>query len=111
MLHDKKSDTFFLSTGAPANARYKFVRCTPNSNQANCVTYQSPEVTWSPDLPAKMPASKVYIIVQIHRSGSILTRTAGANVVVNGSTGPNCNADNNRQVSNPQCFATNARDQ
>ncbi|CAG05688.1 unnamed protein product [Tetraodon nigroviridis] len=43
--------------GAPRNARYMFVRCSPDGDQANCVTQQTPEMTWSPDLPAKLPAS------------------------------------------------------
>ncbi|XP_070759577.1 serglycin [Enoplosus armatus] len=43
--------------GAPRTAVYKFVRCNPEGNQANCLTQQSPEMAWSPDLPAKLPAS------------------------------------------------------
>ncbi|CAK6964047.1 serglycin [Scomber scombrus] len=43
--------------GAPTGATYKFVKCNPDGDQANCVTYQSPEMAWSPDLPAKLPAS------------------------------------------------------
>ncbi|KAM9366933.1 serglycin [Symphorus nematophorus] len=43
--------------GAPRKAVYKFVRCNPEGDQANCVTHQSPEMEWSPDLPAKLPAS------------------------------------------------------
>ncbi|KAA8595526.1 hypothetical protein FQN60_010817 [Etheostoma spectabile] len=43
--------------GAPRTAVYKFVRCIPKADQANCVTQQSPEMAWSPDLPAKLPAS------------------------------------------------------
>ncbi|XP_044051913.1 serglycin [Siniperca chuatsi] len=43
--------------GAPKTAAYKFVRCNPEGNQANCRTHQSPEMAWSPDLPAKLPAS------------------------------------------------------
>ncbi|XP_041834116.1 serglycin [Melanotaenia boesemani] len=43
--------------GAPRKAVYKFVRCNPEGDQANCVTQQSPEMPWSPDLPAKLPAS------------------------------------------------------
>ncbi|XP_045889636.1 serglycin [Micropterus dolomieu] len=43
--------------GAPRTAVYKFVRCNPEGDQANCVTQQSPEMAWSPDLPAKLPAS------------------------------------------------------
>uniref|UniRef100_A0A3Q4GFI0 Uncharacterized protein n=1 Tax=Neolamprologus brichardi TaxID=32507 RepID=A0A3Q4GFI0_NEOBR len=34
-----------------------FVRCNPDGDQANCVTQQSPEMEWSPDLPSKLPAS------------------------------------------------------
>lgn len=36
---------------------YKFVKCNPEGDQANCVTQQTPEMPWSPDLPAKLPAS------------------------------------------------------
>ncbi|XP_070692366.1 serglycin [Pempheris klunzingeri] len=43
--------------GAPRTAVYKFVRCNPEGDQANCVTHQSPEMAWSTDLPAKLPAS------------------------------------------------------
>lgn len=43
--------------GAPRTAVYKFVRCNPEGDQANCVTHQSPEMEWSPDLPSKLPAS------------------------------------------------------
>ncbi|XP_035855295.1 serglycin [Sander lucioperca] len=43
--------------GAPRTAVYKFVRCNPKGDQANCVTQQSQEMAWSPDLPAKLPAS------------------------------------------------------
>lgn len=43
--------------GAPRTAVYKFVRCNPEGDQANCVIQQSPEMTWSPELPAKLPAS------------------------------------------------------
>ncbi|KAM7423958.1 hypothetical protein PAMA_000356 [Pampus argenteus] len=43
--------------GAPRTAVYKFVRCNPKDDQANCVTHQTPEMTWSPDLPAKLPAA------------------------------------------------------
>uniref|UniRef100_A0A8C9ZK67 Uncharacterized protein n=1 Tax=Sander lucioperca TaxID=283035 RepID=A0A8C9ZK67_SANLU len=48
---------FSLSLGAPRTAVYKFVRCNPKGDQANCVTQQSQEMAWSPDLPAKLPAS------------------------------------------------------
>ncbi|XP_068430428.1 serglycin [Clinocottus analis] len=43
--------------GAPRTAVYKFVKCNPEGNQVNCVTQQSPKMAWSPDLPAKLPAS------------------------------------------------------
>ncbi|GLD49032.1 uncharacterized protein AKAME5_002737700 [Lates japonicus] len=43
--------------GAPRTAVYKFVRCNPEGGKANCVTQQSAEMAWSPDLPAKLPAS------------------------------------------------------
>ncbi|XP_056237269.1 serglycin [Seriola aureovittata] len=43
--------------GAPRTAVYKFVRCNPKGDQANCVTQQSPEMAWNPDLPGKLPAS------------------------------------------------------
>uniref|UniRef100_A0A3B4VH32 Uncharacterized protein n=1 Tax=Seriola dumerili TaxID=41447 RepID=A0A3B4VH32_SERDU len=49
--------TLFLSPGAPTTAVYKFVRCNPEGDQANCVTQQSPEMAWNPDLPGKLPAS------------------------------------------------------
>uniref|UniRef100_A0A3P8P521 Uncharacterized protein n=1 Tax=Astatotilapia calliptera TaxID=8154 RepID=A0A3P8P521_ASTCA len=42
---------------APRTAVYKFMRCNPDGDQANCVTQQSPEMEWSPDLPSKLPAS------------------------------------------------------
>uniref|UniRef100_A0A3Q3EWQ0 Uncharacterized protein n=1 Tax=Labrus bergylta TaxID=56723 RepID=A0A3Q3EWQ0_9LABR len=50
---------FFLAfmKGAPRTAVYKFVRCNPEGGQANCVTQQSPEMTWSPELPVKLLAS------------------------------------------------------
>uniref|UniRef100_A0A671Y6I2 Uncharacterized protein n=1 Tax=Sparus aurata TaxID=8175 RepID=A0A671Y6I2_SPAAU len=35
---------FFLSPGAPKTAVYKYVRCNPEGDQANCVTLQSPEM-------------------------------------------------------------------
>ncbi|XP_047436030.1 serglycin [Mugil cephalus] len=44
-------------TGAPRTAVYKFVRCNPEGDQSNCVTQQSQEMPWSPDLPSKLPAS------------------------------------------------------
>ncbi|XP_034536607.1 serglycin [Notolabrus celidotus] len=43
--------------GAPRTAVYKFLRCNPEGDQANCVTQQSPEMAWSPELPAKLPSS------------------------------------------------------
>ncbi|XP_012775070.1 serglycin isoform X1 [Maylandia zebra] len=43
--------------GAPRTAVYKFMRCNPDGDQANCVTQQSPEMEWNPDLPSKLPAS------------------------------------------------------
>ncbi|XP_049893655.1 serglycin isoform X2 [Epinephelus moara] len=43
--------------GAPTTAVYKFVRCNPEGDQANCVTQKSTEMAWSPDLPAKLPAA------------------------------------------------------
>uniref|UniRef100_A0A1A8H8D6 Serglycin n=1 Tax=Nothobranchius korthausae TaxID=1143690 RepID=A0A1A8H8D6_9TELE len=43
--------------GAPTTAKYQFVRCSPEGGQANCVTYQSSDIPWSPDLPKKLPAS------------------------------------------------------
>nr|XP_046240569.1 serglycin [Scatophagus argus] len=43
--------------GAPTTAVYKFVRCNPEGDQANCVTLQSPKMAWSPELPSKLPAS------------------------------------------------------
>ncbi|KAM8894771.1 serglycin [Spinachia spinachia] len=48
---------FQHGTGAPRNAVYKFVKCNPEGDQANCVTQQSASMAWSPDLPAKLPAS------------------------------------------------------
>uniref|UniRef100_A0AAQ4RY07 Prolactin receptor n=1 Tax=Gasterosteus aculeatus aculeatus TaxID=481459 RepID=A0AAQ4RY07_GASAC len=36
---------------APRKAVYKFVKCNPEGDQANCVTQQSPSMAWSPDLP------------------------------------------------------------
>uniref|UniRef100_A0A3B3UAA1 Uncharacterized protein n=1 Tax=Poecilia latipinna TaxID=48699 RepID=A0A3B3UAA1_9TELE len=43
--------------GAPSTAVYKFLRCNPADGQANCVTQQSAEMPWSPELPSKLPAS------------------------------------------------------
>ncbi|XP_035992283.1 serglycin [Fundulus heteroclitus] len=43
--------------GAPMTAVYKFLRCNPEGGKANCVTQQTPEMPWSPDLPSKLPAS------------------------------------------------------
>ncbi|XP_068587136.1 serglycin [Cebidichthys violaceus] len=48
---------FHNGKGAPRTAVYKFVKCNPEGDQANCVTQQSPKMAWSPDLPAKLPAS------------------------------------------------------
>ncbi|XP_057710209.1 serglycin [Corythoichthys intestinalis] len=45
--------------GAPTTAVYNFVRCQPRGNNANCVTQQSPQMEWSPDLPIKLPPSTV----------------------------------------------------
>lgn len=42
--------------GAPT-AAYKFVKCNPEGNQANCITHQSANLEWSPDLPARLPAT------------------------------------------------------
>ncbi|XP_030578369.1 serglycin isoform X2 [Archocentrus centrarchus] len=47
----------YNANGAPRTAVYKFVKCSPDGDQANCVTQQSPEMEWSPDLPSKLPAS------------------------------------------------------
>ncbi|XP_072769426.1 serglycin [Nerophis lumbriciformis] len=41
----------------PKTAVYKFIKCRPESDRANCVTQQGPEMEWSPDLPSKLPAS------------------------------------------------------
>ncbi|XP_051800976.1 serglycin [Acanthochromis polyacanthus] len=43
--------------GAPSTAVYKFVKCNPEGGEANCVIQQTPKMAWSPDLPAKLPAS------------------------------------------------------
>ncbi|XP_011490480.1 uncharacterized protein LOC101156394 [Oryzias latipes] len=43
--------------GTPTTAVYKFVRCNPNGDQANCVVQQTPKMPWSPELPSKLPAS------------------------------------------------------
>ncbi|XP_072236491.1 serglycin [Leuresthes tenuis] len=48
--------------GAPTTAVYKFVRCNPVGDQANCVTLQSPPMPWSSDLPSKLPASAAQYI-------------------------------------------------
>nr|XP_057945098.1 serglycin-like [Doryrhamphus excisus] len=45
--------------GVPRTAAYKFVKCRPDDDGANCVTHQSPEMEWSPELPTKLPASTV----------------------------------------------------
>ncbi|XP_054468333.1 serglycin-like [Anoplopoma fimbria] len=44
------------SKGAPSTAEYKFVKCNPEGDKANCVTQKSPIMAWTPDLPAKLPA-------------------------------------------------------
>uniref|UniRef100_A0A3B3XCQ8 Uncharacterized protein n=1 Tax=Poecilia mexicana TaxID=48701 RepID=A0A3B3XCQ8_9TELE len=36
---------------------FYFLRCNPAGGQANCVTQQSAEMPWSPELPSKLPAS------------------------------------------------------
>lgn len=46
-----------MSLGAPTTAVYKFVKCNPEGNQANCVTQESPVMEWTPDLPNKLPAA------------------------------------------------------
>ncbi|KAM9816648.1 serglycin [Neosynchiropus ocellatus] len=46
-------------TGAPRKARYNYVKCNPDGDQANCVTYQSAEINWTPELPSKLPAFTV----------------------------------------------------
>ncbi|XP_040059410.2 serglycin [Gasterosteus aculeatus] len=48
---------FQNADGEPRKAVYKFVKCNPEGDQANCVTQQSPSMAWSPDLPAKLPAA------------------------------------------------------
>ncbi|KAK2854157.1 hypothetical protein Q5P01_006818 [Channa striata] len=44
--------------GAPTTAVYKLVKCNPKDGQANCVTHQSAEMEWSPDLPGKLSAAE-----------------------------------------------------
>ncbi|PWA17218.1 hypothetical protein CCH79_00010515 [Gambusia affinis] len=51
-IHNK-----YCQTGAPRTASYKFLRCNPADGQANCVTQQSAQMPWSPELPSKLPAS------------------------------------------------------
>ncbi|KAK5873842.1 hypothetical protein PBY51_018845 [Eleginops maclovinus] len=43
--------------GAPRTAVYKFVKCNPEGDQANCVTQRGPEMSWTPELPNKLPAA------------------------------------------------------
>ncbi|XP_042356219.1 LOW QUALITY PROTEIN: serglycin [Plectropomus leopardus] len=43
--------------GAPRTAVYKFVKCNPEGDKANCITQKTPEMAWTPDLPAKLLAS------------------------------------------------------
>ncbi|XP_054626754.1 serglycin [Dunckerocampus dactyliophorus] len=43
--------------GVPRTAAYKFVKCRPDGDRANCVAHQSPEMEWTPELPTKLPAS------------------------------------------------------
>ncbi|XP_072321109.1 serglycin [Eucyclogobius newberryi] len=43
--------------GAPSTAVYKFVKCNPEGDQANCITHQTANMEWSQDLPTKLPAS------------------------------------------------------
>uniref|UniRef100_A0A3Q2Z1K4 Uncharacterized protein n=1 Tax=Hippocampus comes TaxID=109280 RepID=A0A3Q2Z1K4_HIPCM len=58
---------------APRTAVYKFVKCRPEGNRANCVTQQSPQMEWSPDLPTKLPppSSAPYLDAQpVEEEGS-----------------------------------------
>uniref|UniRef100_A0A3P8W8R4 Uncharacterized protein n=1 Tax=Cynoglossus semilaevis TaxID=244447 RepID=A0A3P8W8R4_CYNSE len=48
---------FIFLLGAPRDAVYKFLKCNPTGDRTNCVTHQSPEMEWSPELPGKLPAS------------------------------------------------------
>lgn len=43
--------------GAPT-AVYKFVKCNPDGDQANCITHQSANMEWSSDLPTKLSATE-----------------------------------------------------
>ncbi|XP_055010849.1 uncharacterized protein LOC110175425 isoform X2 [Boleophthalmus pectinirostris] len=53
----KAVDIFLHAVGAPSTAVYKFVKCNPEGDQANCITHQSANMEWSRDLPTKLPAS------------------------------------------------------
>ncbi|XP_051920389.1 serglycin [Hippocampus zosterae] len=61
--------------GAPRTAVYKFVKCRPEGNHANCVTQRSPQMEWSPDLPTKLPPSSAHYLdaqpVEQEGSGSM----------------------------------------
>ncbi|XP_068178538.1 serglycin [Antennarius striatus] len=48
---------FHTGKGAPRRAVYKFVKCNPEGNQANCITHKSAKMAWSPELPTKLPAA------------------------------------------------------
>ncbi|XP_053275359.1 serglycin [Pleuronectes platessa] len=43
--------------GAPRSYVYKFLKCNPDGNQANCVTQETPVRPWREDLPDKLPSS------------------------------------------------------
>uniref|UniRef100_A0A3Q2QWK2 Uncharacterized protein n=1 Tax=Fundulus heteroclitus TaxID=8078 RepID=A0A3Q2QWK2_FUNHE len=59
LLLSKVNICDFAFVGAPMTAVYKFLRCNPEGGKANCVTQQTPEMPWSPDLPSKLPASDI----------------------------------------------------
>ncbi|XP_053721542.1 serglycin-like isoform X1 [Synchiropus splendidus] len=70
-------------TGAPRKARYNYVKCKPDGDQANCVTHQSAEINWTPDLPSKLPAVAVEYLEANHMEGE--KRTQGRKLVEDGS--------------------------
>ncbi|XP_035017378.1 serglycin [Hippoglossus stenolepis] len=48
--------------GAPRSYVYKFLKCNPDGNQANCVTQQTPVRPWRAGLPDKLsPAAAQYL--------------------------------------------------
>uniref|UniRef100_A0A3P9K499 Uncharacterized protein n=1 Tax=Oryzias latipes TaxID=8090 RepID=A0A3P9K499_ORYLA len=64
----------FLSKRKGQRPVYKFVRCNPNGDQANCVVQQTPKMPWSPELPSKLPASTAQYLYVCMFSAAMLLR-------------------------------------